>query len=495
MKKRAEYTGLGWLRSSVVAIAQITLASGIALTLSPVTLHAQSVNGSQDNGEVERGGNKRINMGVGKSVIVNLPRDAAEIFVANPKVANAVVRSARTLYVIAVAGGQTTIFAMDKSGNQISRIEISVGRDIAELGRILQTAMPGSDIKLRTVNDTIILTGSVDSAGEAQKAMDIARGFIGGARGGAAGAGGAADAGGAQDNRVINSITIRGRDQVMLKVTIAEVQRQIVKQLGLENAQASGNWGTFTQNNPLEINGIISQTAANLTGRLGSTSLQSTIRAFERNGVARILAEPTVTAVSGETAKFLAGGEIPINGGVVCDPQTNRCTTTVNFKPVGVSLNFTPVVLSEGRILLRVATEVTEIDPTITINSIPAMRTRKHETSVELPSGASIASAGLIQTKGRQALTGTPGLMNLPILGSLFRSRDYQREETELMIIITPFISKPVNPSALSKPTDGLRDPTDPQTWLLGRMNKIYSPASNPQLIRNFRSQVGFIND
>lgn len=489
MKKRSEILPASWLRTATLNAAKLSLILGILTAAAPYTVLAQSAVSAQESGEADRGPNRRINIGVGKSVIVDLPRDAAEIFVANPKVANAVVRSARTVYVIAVAGGQTTIFAMDKAGNQISRIEISVGRDIGELGRILQTAMPGSDIKLRTVNDTIILTGSVESAGEAQKAMDIARGFIGGARNGGAGAGAS------QDDRVINSLTIRGRDQVMLKVTIAEVQRQIVKQLGLENATFSGKWGTFTQNNPLEINGIVSQTAANILGRIGSTSLNSTIRAFERNGVARILAEPTVTAVSGETAKSLAGGEIPINGGVVCDPQTNRCTTTVNFKPVGVSLNFTPVVLSEGRILLRVATEVTEIDPTITINSIPAMRTRKHETSVELPSGASIASAGLIQTKGRQALTGTPGLMNLPILGSLFRSRDYQREETELMIIITPFIAKPVSPSALAKPTDGLRDPTDPQTWLLGRMNKIYSPASNPHLIRNFRGQVGFIND
>lgn len=469
-------------------IARVLIAATAALlagrVASPLEAHAQRASAIPTTDSGESSGARRLNLGVGKSVIVSLPRDAAEIFVANPKVANAVVRSARTLYVIAVAGGQTTIFAMDKAGQQITRVEISVGRDIGELGRILQTAMPGSQIQLRTVNDTIILTGAVDSAGDAQKAMDIAKGFVSSTNRGAG-----------SEEKVINSMTIRGRDQVMLKVTIAEVQRQIIKQLGLESSTLSGKWGSFTQDNPFEVNGLVSQSALKLLGNIGKTSLSASIRAFERNGVARILAEPTVTAISGETAKFLAGGEIPINNGVVCDPTTNRCTVTVVYKPVGISLNFTPVVMSEGRILLRVATEVTEIDPTVTLNGNPAMRTRKHETSVELPSGASIASAGLIQTKGRQVINGTPGLMNLPILGSLFRSRDYQREETELMIIITPYISKPVSPSQLAKPTDGLRDPTDPQAWLLGRMNKIYSPASNPQLIKNFRGQVGFIND
>jgi pilus assembly protein CpaC len=168
-------------------------------------------------------------------------------------------------------------------------------------------------------------------------------------------------------------------------------------------------------------------------------------------------------------------------------------------QPYGVTLNFTPVVLAEGRILLRVATEVSEIDPTNTVSfqtlSVSGFRTRKNETTVELPSGASIASAGLIQTISRQTINGLPGLMNLPILGTLFRSRDYQRLETELLIVVTPYIAKPVKPSELSRPTDNLADATDAQAVLLGRVNKIYSTANNPELIQNFKGKFGFIAD
>lgn len=439
----------------------------------------------------------RLNLGVGKSVIVNLPREAAEIFVANPKIANAVVRSSRNLYVIAIAGGQTTIFAMDKSGAQIARVEIVVGRDIGELDRILKTAMPKSDIQLRTVNDTIILTGHVDNAGDAQKAMDIASGFIGDSAAGP-GAAGASGAPG-MNSKVINSLSIRGRDQVMLKVSVVEIQRQVVKQLGFTLTDLQGKWGQLRLDNPLSINPISpSNTALRMIGSAGPTSIASTIQAFERNGVARILAEPTVTAISGETAKFTAGGELPVPQSASC-PAGQVCTIGVTYKPIGVTLNFTPVVVAEGRILLRLATEVTEVDPTtvvtLAVGNIPAMRTRKNETSVELPSGASIATAGLIQSKTRQVINGLPGAMNLPIIGTLFRSRDYLREETELMIIVTPYISKPVAPGELSRPTDGLQDSTDPQAWLLGRVNKIYSTTNNPHLVRTFRGQVGFIND
>lgn len=480
------------LRAPLATAAILFATVAIPLQTSGVA-YAQNVPAGQGRVDADGVTATRLNIGVGKSVIVNLPREAAEIFVGNPRIANAVVRSSRNLYVIAMAGGQTTIFAMDKAGVQIARIEILVGRDIGELDRILKTAIPKSDITLRTVNDTIILTGAVESAGDAQKAMDIASGFVGNATGAAAGGPGAGN------NKVINSLGIRGRDQVMLKVNIIEIQRQIVKQMGVTLSDITGNWGALRLDNPLSINPIPpSNTFLDVKGAFGPTKLASTIRAFERNGVARILAEPTVTAISGETAKFVAGGELPVPASSNCTAGST-CTLGVTFKPYGVTLNFTPVVVAEGRILLRVATEVTEIDPTTVVSlqfgNIPAMRTRKNETSVELPSGASIATAGLIQMKSRQVINGLPGAMNLPILGTLFRSRDYQREETELMIIVTPYISKPVAPTELARPTDGLQDSTDPQAWLLGRVNKIYSTTNNPHLVRTFRGQVGFIND
>ena len=401
---------------------------------------------------------QRLSMGIGKSVIIDLPRDASEIFVGNPAVANAVVRSPRKLYVIGVANGQTTIFAIDARGAQIAKIDINIGRDVGELQRILKAAVPSSDISARTVEDSIILTGNVNTAGDAQKAVDIANGFV--RSDGVAGAVGAAGAAGSgTSSRVVNSLVIRGRDQVMLKVTITEVQRQVLKQLGVNAANASGGWGRLVMDNPFSLN--LQNTASSALTLNGSGNLSATLQAFERYGVARILAEPSVTSISGESAKFTAGGELPIPQGQNCGPdQSGRivCTTQIQYKPYGISLNFTPVVLSEGRILLRVATEVTEVDQTQSFTfasvNVPAFRTRKNETSVELPSGGSIVSAGLIQMKSRQVINGLPGLMNLPILGAAFRSRDFLSEESELLIIVTPYIAKAVSPSELARPDD-----------------------------------------
>lgn len=468
------------------------LSPALAQTVQPQTVH--------DDAPVAR----RLNLGVGKSIILDLPRDASEIFVANPKVANAIVRSARKLYIIAAEGGQTSIFAMDAQGRQIAVIDISVGRDVAELQRILRTAIPTADIVPRTVDETIILTGTVDSAGDAQKAVDIANGFLSSGNGGSAGSAVAAASG--VSNRLINSLVIRGRDQVMLKVSVTEVQRQVMKQLGISNATANGAWGQFSMANSFGLQSF-SQNGAVL-GKLSTpdkiypNALGAQIQAYERYGVARVLAEPTVTAMSGETAKFTAGGEIPVPQSQTCTPTTTGatvCTTGIAFKTYGVTLNFTPVVLAEGRILLRVATEVTEVDPTQSYAysgiSVPAFRTRKNETSIELPSGASIASAGLLQSTTLQIINGLPGLMNLPVLGTLFRSRDYQRRETELMIIVTPYIAKPVNPNELKRPDDGFADASDPQSWLLGRVNRLYSTTSNPKALQGFRGSFGFIAD
>jgi pilus assembly protein CpaC len=442
---------------------------------------------------------RRIQMGVGKSTIIDLPQDAAEIFVGNPGVANAVVRSARKLYIIGIASGQTSVFALDKQSHQIAELQISIGRDIGELQQILKAALPNSSISTRTVNETIILTGEVDSAEQAQRAADIARGFAN--RVGAAA--GATDA----ESLVVNSLTIRGRDQVMLKVTVSEIRRDIAKQLGI----TSSTLGSFTQFNPFAINGTIASltngagTVTNttaLTVSNSSNSVNATLQAFERYGVSRTLAEPSVTAISGETAKLTVGGQFPVPSAPVCATVGTQATCSpggVTYKDYGVSLNFTPVVLSEGRILLHIGTEVAEIDTTVSavIQSVtvPGLRTRKNETTVELPSGGSIAAAGLLQQTSDQVINGTPGLMDLPILGALFRSRDYQRNETELLIVITPYLVKAVTAKEIPKPDDGFADSTDPQAWLLGRINHLYASPNNPEAVKNYKGRVGFIQD
>ena len=436
---------------------------------------------------------KNLQLGVGKSVIVDLPEEASEIYVGDPRIANAVVRTAKRIYVSAIANGQTTIFALGRDGRKIAIVEVSVGRDVGELTNLLNASIPGNDIHVRTVADSIILTGSVASAGDAQKAIDIASGFIADAGGSFSfGAAGMTASGGAS-GKVINSLTIRGLDQVSLRVTVAEIHREIVKQLGV-TMSGSGPNGSIKIDNPFAINGALSATEATLNWMKGTGSFSATLQAFERQGVAHTLAEPTVTAVSGESAKFMAGGTIPVLNSIQCNPT---CQYGFIQQPYGVTLNFTPVVLSQGRIQLRIATEVTDVDYASQVTfqgiSVPGFRTRNNVTTVELPSGGSIATAGLISTQTQQAIDGLPGLMNLPVLGALFRSRDYQRNETELMVVVTPYIVHAIDPQQVVRPDQNFEDASDPQAWLLGRVNRIYSTSGSLRPLPGYAGKIGFV--
>jgi pilus assembly protein CpaC len=441
---------------------------------------------------------RSIEMGVGRSIVVDLPRDAKEVFVANPAVANAVVRSSRKLFVIGVANGSTTIMALDAEGRQIAALEMQIGREPGLLQKTLKAALPNADIRAVSIGDSIILTGTAETVLEAQKAVDVAKGFVGVSQ----------VAGAVMEGKVINSMTIRGRDQVMLKVTIAEVKRTVIKQLGVN---LNGNWEIAGKNIGLRTeNGFASSlidppNSFTAGAQLGTQlAKQVNVRMLERQGVLRTLAEPTLTAISGETAKFTAGGEIPVprseesgGSGSLLSPGTSRIS--LEFKPYGVMLNFTPTVLSEGRISLSIGTEVTEIDAENSFRfntvSIPSFRSRKASTTIELPSGGSLVTAGLIQQVSRQALNGLPGLMNLPVLGALFRSRDYYREETELMMIVTPYIAKPSGPNQLVKPDDGYVEASDPSAILMGRLNKVYGAAGSPVPPTSYRGKVGFIHE
>jgi pilus assembly protein CpaC len=482
------------------------------LALSPASI----VRAAEGFDSVRMGGasdpaTQRLQLGVGQSVIFDLPEEAGEIYVGDPNVANAIVRSARRVYISGVANGQTSIFALARDGRRIAVIQVSVGRNVAELSNLLNTAIPGNQIHVRTVENTIILTGSVASAEEAQKALDIANGFVNdsaasgppatsisisnGSSG--AGPGASSGSGGKASNsapgKVINALTIRGADQVSLRVTVAEIRRDIIKQLGV-NLSGSGPNGSFNLDNPFAINGAVATSEGVLNWVKGSQSLSANLQAFERQGVAHTLAEPTVTAVSGETAKFLAGGTVPILNSVQCQPV---CQYGFIQQPYGVTLNFTPIVLSPGRIQLRIATEVTDIDPSTQVTfsgiTIPGFRTRSNTTTVELPSGGSVASAGLISTQTEQAINGFPALMNLPVLGALFRSRDYQRNETELLITVTPYIVHPIDPSQVVRPDQNFQDASDPQTWFLGRVNRIYSTSESLQPMPGYSGKIGFI--
>jgi pilus assembly protein CpaC len=430
-------------------------------------------------------------LGIGKSVVIDLPRDIKDVLVADPKIANAVVRSAQRAYMIGVAVGQTNVVFFDADGQQIAAYDIAVKRDLNGVRAALKQTLPNSDIQIEGVGDGVVLSGTASSPIEAQQAGDLAARLVGGA------------------DKVVNSIAVRGRDQVMLKVTVAEVQRSIIKQLGID-LSGSLNYGTavvkFNNTNPFTANnGPLVPTNA-ITGSLGSTpSVQATIRAMESAGVIRTLAEPNLTAISGESATFISGGEFPIPTGVTCQTTTagaiGNCVQTVSFKKFGISLNFTPVVLTEGRISLRVMTEVSEISSENSLQggaggtTIPSIKTRRAETTLEIPSGGAMAMAGLIQEQTKQAINGLPGLAQLPILGSLFRSRDYVNSQTELMVLVTPYVVRAVAQKDLSRPDDGFAAQSDPQADLLGSINRIYGVPGRVEPARNYRGTYGFITD
>jgi pilus assembly protein CpaC len=430
-----------------------------------------------------------VALGVGKSIVVDLSRDVRDVLVSNPKIANAVIRSSRRAYLIGGEVGQTNIYFFDGEGRQIAGFDIAVTRDLNGVRAALRQMLPGADVHIEGVGDGVVLSGSVASPVDSQRATDIAARLVG------------------DPTKVVNSLTIAGRDQVMLKVTVAEVQRNVIKQLGI-NMNGSIGYGTFipVTQNPFSASGSpLSATQATVGFNSGQNFFNATLQAMEQAGVVRTLAEPTLTAISGETANFIAGGEFPIPSGYTCTAATSStatiCQYGIDFKKFGVSLNFTPVVLSEGRISLKVMTEVSDLsnENTLTLAgpppvTIPSIQVRRSETTVEIPSGGALAMAGMIKDQTKQAINGVPALMELPVLGSLFKSREYINQKTELAVIVTPYIVHPVAPKDLSRPTDGFVDASDPAGNLLGKFNRLYGTDA-VDTRRTYYGQPGFILD
>ncbi len=430
-----------------------------------------------------------VPLGVGKSVAIDLPRDIKDVLVADPKIANAVIRSSRRVYMIGVKVGQTNIFFFDAKGHQIAGFDIAVTRDLNGLRAALKRVLPDAHIQVEGMDKGLILSGTAPSPDQAQQAYEMAKRLAG--------------------TEVVNGIKVEGRDEVMIKVTVAEVQREVVKQLGID-LNGSLSYGTavvnFNTNNPFSASGQeLSNTFLNGSFR----NVNATLRAMERAGVIHTLAQPTLTAISGEAATFVAGGEFPIPKGLSCDTTKSPpiCQPEIDFKKFGVSLKFTPVVLSEGRISLKVLTEVSDLSQqnamTLSVPgstsslTVPSIRTRRAETTVEIPSGGSLAMAGMIQDQTQQTINGLPGLMQVPILGALFRSRDFINHKTELMILVTPYVVRAVAENKLSRPDDGFQDPTDPSTVFLGKLNRIYGsrPQSSVGNYHAYHGKYGFILD
>jgi len=484
---------------------------------------------------------RKVNLGVNKSMIVELPRPVRDVMVSNPKLIDAVMQTSTRVYIAGMSKGEANVFFVDKDGNQILTLEVNIDRDLSALGDLLNQLIPSSHIKIRTVGDRVVLTGSVIHPIDASRACEVVTSFLGpldqDQGGGSSSAGGGTamsvntgnntQNGGSglstscQGTNVINMLAVEGREQVLLKVSVVEVQRNIVKQFGIDLGALvnSGNFAFAALSKlPFPINaqggGIIAPFIPNPTGALpgdlgtpsgvsqgvagggvqwmnGPNRVQTVIRALEEDGLLHTLAEPNLTAISGETANFLAGGEFPI-------PVAQQLgTISVEFKKFGIGLAFTPVVMSEGRISLKVSTEVSELSnqgAVILSNiTIPALKVRRAETTVELPSGGSLVMAGLLSDQSKQALSGYPGLKNLPILGALFSSRDFLKNESELVVLVTPYVVEPVAKQELAQPDQGFGWASDVQTDLLGQMNRIYGRNPERAPVGKFDGDVGYI--
>ena len=451
---------------------------------------------------------RTIKLGRNKSLLVEMPRDLRDVMVSSPDIMDAVVQSANRVHLIGKKVGQSNAFFFDANGEQVLTLEVTVEHDTTVLDAMFARLLPGSSIKTEILNDTVILTGSVRSPIDANRAADIASRFIVSPA--------QAETDVRAKNKVINMLSVEAEEQVMLRVTVAEVQRELLKQMGI-NLGAAINAGNFTTKlltdnalpltaavglGTLPIPGISTSgdpsdagigcpvgTLCNFqpdgnvkdvftnSGMAGSWSngrqkITHAIRALERDGLIRTLAEPNLTAVSGESAKFLAGGEYPIP---VVD---SNGAMSVVYKEFGVGVAFTPTVLSEGRISLKIESEVSELSNQGAVQlaalQIPALKKRQAKSTVELPSGGSLAIAGLLKDDTRQNIDGFPGLKDVPVLGTLFRSRDFIKQESELVVIVTPYLVKPTARQDLARPIDGLAEASDMKANFLGHLNRIY---------------------
>ena len=432
---------------------------------------------------------RTIELPVGKSATVELPVDARDVMVTNPVVANVVLRSARDISVLGLKQGTTDAVFFDAAGRRILSLDVRVDVDSTSVSESINRLMPGAHVHAEGLNGQVVLTGEVASASDADQAVQIARTAV------------------AKPELVLNMLHIAGKDQVMLKVRIVEVQRNIIKQLGF-NLQAAatiaGSKFTLLQNPSYAINGGL---LGGLTGSYSYTNnnpgnrvnqADAAIQAFERVGLVRTLAEPNLTAVSGESAKFLAGGEFPV--------PTSESTTgqvSIEFKQFGVGLGFTPVVLSGGRISLKISTEVSQLSNTGAFSLstgvggpvlvIPSLTVRRAETTVELPSGGAMMIAGLLQDTSQQDIDSTPGLKSIPVLGALFRSRDYLAGQSELVVIVTPYLVNGARPDEMQTPADGLRMASDKDTILLGKLNQTFKHSPEAAAGHTYEGPIGYV--
>jgi pilus assembly protein CpaC len=404
---------------------------------------------------------------------VRLSGPAATVFVANPEIADVQVKSPTLVYISAKAPGETVIYAVDASDSVLLNASILVEHDISRLRSSLRQLAPGERISADSVDGNLVLSGVVSDAGQAEKVRTLAASIAGEAKG----------------SQVINRMTVATPNQVNLQVRIDEVDVNVLKDIGVNWQKAVNNPASslqFQTFNPTAIAAEIPNTI--IVGKMLGQAVSATVSALTQEGFITALAEPNLTAMSGQTASFLAGGEfpVPITGSAATTGGVP--TITVEFKSFGVSLAFTPTVIDATHLNLRVRPEVSELTTTGEVSvpitstqvvTIPALTVRRADTTVELASGESFALAGLLQHTSTQLVSKVPWIGDIPIIGAVFRSDRFQRGETDLVVIVTPYLVQPVQ-TRLAAPTDGLQLPNDAQRVFLSNKYRQGPPGPGP---------------
>ncbi len=452
---------------------------GFAVSLSVVPMA-----GAQTLRVLSGGTSSALDVPMNRAVVVESDQPFAELSIANPAIADISTLSDRSIYVLGKAPGRTTLTLLGPDGSLLANVEVHVTPDIAEFKERLQQILPGENIEVRTANDGIVLSGSVSSIQKLDRALDLANRYA--------------------PDRVSNLMVVGGTQQVMLKVRFAEVSRSILKGVngGISGIAAGTDAGvSFGVGNGELVSGTgpgVAGSAVNILdpdaigqigvgGVIGDLSLSILLEALETRGLVRTLAEPNLTALSGQQARFLAGGEYPVPVAQDAD------TVTVEFKPFGVELIFTPRVVEGDLINLALTAAVSSIDPTIQVGELNGFRRRESSTTVEMRDGQSFAIAGLLQDDFRDENTQVPWLGDLPVLGALFRSAEYQRNQSELVIVVTPHLVTPVNGEAIALPTDRVRPPSEAALFLNGSTAATGTGAAAEVARQDFNGSYGYV--
>jgi pilus assembly protein CpaC len=435
-----------------------------------------------------------IRLSTNKTTEILLPAEVKDVIVGNPDIADVMVRSPTQLYLVGRAPGQTNVFLLDRAGNAIRRYEVDVAIDALALGEVLRDLLPDErSLKVSAVADSVYLSGTVRNDASAAMARNLARRFV------------------ANDANVVNMLRVANDQQVLIQVKVVEMQKSVLKQLGvgLSSPNAAPHVADITRltNAKTGVTGLSStfQALGGGSGLLdgakmfgtaqiaGIGSLVTTLDFLENQGLVRTLVEPNLTAVSGETANMLAGGETPV------PVAQQNGTISIEFKKFGVALSFTPVVLDAGRLSLKLATEVSSIDPSASFTNgtlvVSGFKVRRASSTVEMPSGGSLMIAGLLQNDVSSNVGGVPGLMDLPVLGALFRSTAFQRNESELVAIVSAYVVQPVDRAVLATPSDGFAPTSDIKRFLFGRLQETYTKrgADAPPVPGPLQGPFGYI--